>query len=234
MTEKTEVAKPALSAKKPTDWEAVEIHFRAGIKTLRQLGDEYGVSHVAIQKKAKALGWTRDLTEKIQQKAKEIVARRTVESVRKPVVTSGVTKEPVTKKQQLTDAQTVTEYGAVLANVEMTQREDVSLSADVARSQLIELQLLGDPRFRQALEALADAMDESGPDEKGNWKVDKDAELFRYIISLPGRTKMLKEITGSQGIAIPLQRKVNRMDSEGEKAATQFEETLKAVHAALS
>ena len=42
-----------------TDWELVERDYRAGIKTLRQIGDERGISHTAIQKKAKRSGWAR-------------------------------------------------------------------------------------------------------------------------------------------------------------------------------
>ncbi len=45
--------------KPPIDWELVEKHYRAGILTLRQVGAECKVSHVAIQKRATRLDWQR-------------------------------------------------------------------------------------------------------------------------------------------------------------------------------
>lgn len=45
--------------KKSIDWESVEREYRAGIKTLRQIGDEHGVSHVAITERADKHGWIR-------------------------------------------------------------------------------------------------------------------------------------------------------------------------------
>ena len=53
----------AVSASKSgADWERIELDYRAGIKTLRQIADEHGISHVAVAKRAKRDGWTRDLS----------------------------------------------------------------------------------------------------------------------------------------------------------------------------
>lgn len=59
--------------KKPIDWEKVELEFRAGILTLRELSDKYGVSHVTIHKRAKRDDWSRDLSAKIKAKADDLV-----------------------------------------------------------------------------------------------------------------------------------------------------------------
>ena len=53
---------------KPTDWERIELDYRAGIKTLRQIGEEHGITHGAINKRAKRDGWERDLSQKIHAK----------------------------------------------------------------------------------------------------------------------------------------------------------------------
>jgi hypothetical protein len=50
------------------DWIQIEVDYRAGIKTLRQIADEHSISHVAINKRAKRDGWTRDIAAKIQAK----------------------------------------------------------------------------------------------------------------------------------------------------------------------
>lgn len=56
----TDVDKPA--TKTAPDWEAIELDYRAGIKTLRQIAEENGITHGAINKRAKRDGWERDLS----------------------------------------------------------------------------------------------------------------------------------------------------------------------------
>lgn len=198
----------AAKEKRFIDWELVEKAYRAGIKTLRQIGEEYGISHTAINKKAKELGWTRDLTEKIQQRAQSVVAR---EEVSKKV------SNEVSKKQQLSDAETVKEYGDIVASVDMSQRDDVRLAMDVTRSQLQELATMSEPQFRESLEWLGKQMDESGPTPNGGWKNDKVNELYQYIISLPGRVKSSKEIAAAHNVYIPIQRKMYKLDADDTK-----------------
>ncbi|TDV04676.1 hypothetical protein [Paraburkholderia caballeronis] len=47
-------------AGKNTDWIAVEGAYRAGIDSLRTIGQKYGVSEAMIRKKARQQGWARD------------------------------------------------------------------------------------------------------------------------------------------------------------------------------
>lgn len=58
---------------KDVDWTTVEKDYRAGIKTLRQIAEENGVSHVAVQKRAKRDGWTRDADARVSAKAKVVL-----------------------------------------------------------------------------------------------------------------------------------------------------------------
>lgn len=200
--------------KKPqVDWEVIEKHYRAGLKSLRTIAEENGVTEGAIRKRAKRDQWTRDLEKKIQERAKEKVRK---EAVRTP----GTQLTPQSEKE------VVEQYSDVVASVDMIQREDVRLAIDNSRSQLQELVTLGDPKFRETLEEIADAFDESGPTANGGWKIDKTNELYRYIISLAGRVKMAKEIAASHGVYIPLQRKIFGLDAE-KKSTGEFEEMLR-------
>lgn len=201
--------------KKHVDWELIEKDYRAGIKTVRQIATERGVSHTAINKKAKQFAWERDLEEKVQTTAKNKVSRQVVSKV-------------VSTETKLSDAQVVEVYSNVVASVDMIQREDVKMAIDNSRSQLGELVALGDPEFREKLEALGEAFDESGPTANGGWKTDKNNELYQYIISLAGRVKMAKEIAASHGVYLPLQRKIFGLDAE-KKSAGEFEEMLRRV-----
>lgn len=191
-----------MSEKKFIDWELVERDYRAGIKTLRQIAEEHGVSHVAIQKRAKKELWSRDLTQKVQQRANELVT--------KALVTSEVTKE-----QKASEVETVKAYGEIVANVDLSQREDVKLAMSNARGMLIELVELSKPEFRQVLEWMGREFDESNATFK-----DKGNELYHYIISLAGRVKMAKELAGVHGVYVPLQRKIYKLDDDDSRKSS--------------
>lgn len=51
------------------DWDAIEPDWRAGIKTKKQMAEEYGVSRAAMDKHFNKVGVERDLTARIQAKA---------------------------------------------------------------------------------------------------------------------------------------------------------------------
>ena len=58
-----------MTDKQPTDWERIEQLYRAGLLSVREIAATCGVSHTAINKRAKAGSWDRDLKAKIQAKA---------------------------------------------------------------------------------------------------------------------------------------------------------------------
>jgi len=62
----------------PIDWERIEAEYRAGQLSVSEIGRLNGVSHTAIQKKAKRFGWTRNLREKVRE---EVAARLVAEGV---------------------------------------------------------------------------------------------------------------------------------------------------------
>jgi len=201
-----------MTEKKFVDWELIERDYRAGIKTLRQIADEHGVSHTAIQKRAKKDEWSRDLTERVQQKAKELVAKKEV-------------SKEVAKEQKQSDLETVRVYGEVVANIDLSQREDVKLAMANARGMLVELVQLSNPEFQSVLEWMAGEFDESNPTFK-----DKANELYRYIIGLAGRVKMAKELAAVHGVYVPLQRKIYKLDDEGSNK-TSIDELLESINA---
>jgi hypothetical protein len=58
--------KPELKKRKNIDWQSIEREFRAGATT-RSIGVMFGVSHNTVFKRAKAEGWTQDLTEQVRR-----------------------------------------------------------------------------------------------------------------------------------------------------------------------
>lgn len=55
------------------DWHAIELDYRAGVKTLREIAEENGVSHPTICIRAKRKGWIRNLLPQIQARANDLV-----------------------------------------------------------------------------------------------------------------------------------------------------------------
>jgi hypothetical protein len=209
-------------SKKPgIDWELVERDYRAGLKTLRQIGSERGVSHVAIQKRAKTYGWTRDLSERIQARARYKVTKSAATRAR-------YHESLQTKAARMSDTQVVEQYSDIVAAVDEIQREDVRKAIDNTRAQLQELATLGDSQFRSRLEWLGQVMDESGPTESGGFKADKVNELYRYVISLAGRIKMSKEIAAAYAVYIPIQRKIFGLDGE-RRNTSGYEDLLRRI-----
>lgn len=70
---------------KNPDWESISREYRAGIRSLRDIGKEFYVTEGAIRKRAKKEQWPRDLSEKIKARAEQLVR----EEVRKEAVRSG-------------------------------------------------------------------------------------------------------------------------------------------------
>lgn len=56
-----------------TDWFAIELDYRSGILSLREMERKYEISEGAIRKQAKKEGWQRDLLARIRMKADELV-----------------------------------------------------------------------------------------------------------------------------------------------------------------
>ena len=197
------------------DWTAIERHYRAGELSLNEIAKRYGVSRPGIQKRAEREGWVRDLSKKIEQATQNKV----LVAVAKQQVAGELPLATKLGEKAYVDA-----YSDASAAVDMQQRADVKRALEVQRSMLDELEALTDPRFRPFLEAMAEALDESGPAANGGWKNDKINELYRYVISLAGRIKMAKELGAAHGVYLPLQRKMFKLDES--KSLAPFEDLL--------
>lgn len=202
-----------MATKKTVDWDAIEPQWRAGIQTKLQISQEFGVSRAALDKHFAKMGVERDLTKRIQAKADALVTQA--------AVTREVT--PVTKaaEKELVEAN-----AEILANADLLNRKDVILALSVSRSQLEEVALLCEPQFKEDLERLGELMDNSVPS-----KPDRTNELYRYIISLAGRVKMSKEIAAAFGVYIPMQRKILKLEDEGDKNQSTMDALLAKINA---
>lgn len=195
-----------MTTRKVIDWEAVEVEYRAGAKTLRQIGEEYGCSHVGIKKRADREGWTRDLSAKIKAAANEQVTKATVTKV--------VTKEARISERQIVDAN-----ATMLADKVLNQREDIRRSrATVQRLWALVDAELDHP---EELAKLGELM--ARPDENGQ---DKLNDLYHAAIGLPQQIKNVKLLADAIKVMIDLERRVLRIDDQPADASDHLREFM--------
>lgn len=175
-----------MTEKKPVDWERVELDYRTGLLTLREIGELHGVSHVAIGKRAKKYGWVRDLSAKVRAKAEDLVTKR--------LVTKTVTKETlVTEARQI-------EIGAqLLADVKLAHHSYIDRAGKLTIALIGELEAqTGDIELFQQLGEML-----RSPDDKG---IDKLNDLYVKVISNPSRVDSAKKIVETLKTYVALQR----------------------------
>lgn len=178
-----------MTEKKPTDWERIELDYRAGILTLREMATAGGVTEGAIRKRAKRDDWTRDLSAKIKAKAEDLVRK---EEVRKEVRSESTFSEKV-----------LVEAGAQrIAEVRMGHRSDISRARNLTNKLLDELESVTDEQG--TIKELIKAFKEEDH-EDGDAMADMLA-LANKIGALPSRTKTMKELAETMKTLITLER----------------------------
>jgi hypothetical protein len=82
-----------MTERKSVDWEAIEREYRAGQLTVVEIGRQHGLSHTAINKRAKRDGWTRNLADKVREEVSARLVSESTETERaaiEPAVARGV------------------------------------------------------------------------------------------------------------------------------------------------
>lgn len=156
-----------MSEEKQPDWALIEAEYRAGVKSLRQIGADHGVSEGAIRKRAKKDEWTRDLASRIQAKADELVrtevVRNTVRSEGDAYPVRMTTPEKAATEREVVEVNAQQQF-----MVRMQSREDVLRLERLVRSLMGELELYTNDR--EALEELGELitgkMDEQNAEQQ--------------------------------------------------------------------
>lgn len=189
------------------DWEAIESAYRAGLLSIREIASQHGITHGAINKRAKRDGWERDLKAKIKSKADALVSKREV--------SSQVSNETATSERILIEAN-----AEVIATVRMEHRGDIRRARNIASSLFGELEAqCSDVGL---LDNLGDLM--VSPDDKGQ---DKLNEIYRKVISMPGRVKSMKDLSDTLKTLIGLERQAYDIDGPaGDDASKKLSDLM--------
>lgn len=181
---------------KSPDWERIELDYRAGIKSLREIADGSGVSHVTVSKRAKKEGWSRDLAARIQAKSDELVNKASVNA-------------SVNSANPVTERETVEANAQAIATVKLAHRSDIRRAHNILMALFDELECQTGAESVALLQQLGEIM--RSEDDKGQ---DRRNDLYSKIISLPERAKTAETLTRSLKTTIELQRQAFAMDKD--------------------
>jgi hypothetical protein len=121
--------------KKNIDWEAIEPAWRAGIKSVMQIADDYyqatgqTISHTAINKHFKALGVPRDLSAKIRAKAEAMVSASIVSGIVSTETTATSQRRDIQRARSLAMS-LLSELEATTDNAELFQELGLMLRSE--------------------------------------------------------------------------------------------------------
>lgn len=176
----------AQQQKKAPDWERIESDYRAGLLSVREIAGEHGVSHTAINKRARTHGWERDLSAAIKAKADALVSKREV-------------SKEVSTERVATDRAIIEANAEVIANVRLGHRKDIG------RARRLAMDLLGELEGQSADPGLFEELGEMlrREDDKGQ---DKRNDIYMKVISSAGRIDSMKKLAETLQKLVGLER----------------------------
>ena len=202
-------------AKKKIDWERIEADYRAGFFSVREIAAKNKISHTLINRKAKDLGWERDLNAKIKAKADSIVA--------KTFVADDVSNESKVSSLE-TDEQIIEVNAQALALVKMRQR---GLSAKFMRVfecllDEIECVTVNQQPLQQLAETIFNSPDDDstgGEESQSSWQA-KRIEMFNRSMGMAGRIDSFKKLMEAGDRALSTQDRIWGLAQDGNKPKT--------------
>ncbi|WET16983.1 hypothetical protein P2W49_11660 [Yersinia intermedia] len=189
------------------DWEAIESAYRAGLMSIREIASQHGITHGAINKRAKRDGWERDLKAKIKAKADALVSKREVSM-------------QVSTEKALSERILIEANAEVIANVRMEHRGDIRRAREITNALFDELG--AECADIEALRKLGELMLQ--PDENGR---DRLNEVYQSIIALPERVKAVKALSDAMKNLIGLERQAYDIgDDKGDNVVSKLSDLM--------
>lgn len=135
-------------AKLTPDWEKIELEYRAGVLSIREIASNHGITDTAIRKKAKAQEWVRDIADKVQARAQKLVRDAEVRS-------------KVRTENAISECELIYESANIVADVQISHRADIRKLKDIKERLASELDVMpiDDENLLTGIKALKDLTD---------------------------------------------------------------------------
>ena len=118
-----------MAAKRIIDWDAIERDYRAGIKTLREIAIEHGITHGAINNHRKEHEWIRDLSARIKLKAAQLVS-------------NALLSKEMSKQSKLSESDIIKSSAELQAGAILQESEEIKRLSSIAETFEEELKLI--------------------------------------------------------------------------------------------
>lgn len=205
-----------MTQKVKADWTLIEVDYRAGVKSLDQIGKDYGVTKGRISQVAKKHGWSRDLAEKIRQ--------RTEAKVNEQAVNNALNAE----RRSFTEKEVIEANSDQQANVIKTHRAGLDRLARLRDKLLDEVEAVTDNL--ELFQQLGEVMDQSGEDANGKFKADKQNEVYRKVIEMSERIDNTKKLAEIDEKVRKGQREAWGLDKGEEQKQSSIDSLLKKIN----
>ncbi len=197
---------------KPVDWVEVEVDYRAGVLVNTAIGKKHGISHTAVQKRAKAEGWTRDLSKRIEA-AREAKVSRTI-------VSAKVSEQRLASETQVVQANAELQSGVILKH-----RKDIQDLRAAVAAMSGELGALANTDLQDALDLVLDEKTKDAG-ERRRAALEK---AYHAAMALGSRAGAGQKLAAALGILIEKERQAFGIDrhGDGQQSLGEFLESLK-------
>ena len=208
--------------KKQIDWEAVELEYRAGIRSLKAIGSQFGVTDAGIIKRAKRDGWERDLKARIQAatEAKLIAYEEEQRRAKIQAEELAVEQAEVSARREVSEVEIVDANSDTQLDVILETRKDIQRAANLVGRLMGELEETTDNRV--LFTELGDLLRK--PDDKN---MDKLNDIYHKAVSMPSRVSAMKSLTDALKTLIGLKRQAyglaDNANGEADKPEQQTE-----------
>jgi len=176
-----------MAERKIIDWEALEKQYRLGQKSLRCLGEEFGLSHTAIRKRASKEGWIQDKSREVRELTRAALVSRKV---------SNVTREDVNIAVQ-TNIEVITGHRQSV--------KDGKTIVDLLQSQLQEAVVNRD----KIEDAIHEETKEDATTQRRN--------SMLKAVSIPAHAGTMRDLSMALKYLIPLERQAFGIDEDGRR-----------------
>lgn len=175
------------------DWEAIEREYRAGQLSVAEIGRQHTISHVAILKRAKKKGWTRNLSARVRE-----------------AVTARLVTDEVTGTESVTDAQEAVDLAASRGVAVVREHRGL-----LSRGKKLIAALFGEleeaTEYREEIEVAIE-------DETASDKTAERRNRMLRAVALPTRSGTLLNLANASKAFIGLDRQAFGLtDDNGDK-----------------